>query len=87
MDIIWIKWEWNQWMWFFLQSECSNIFTEKKREKHIFTEYSVSGWMLCVIPHICKDVFDNSYGNHMKKVKNFIKICFMVYQMKRLTSL
>ena len=38
----------------------------RKRENHINTDYAVSGWMICVIPHICKDVFENSDGNHMK---------------------
>ena len=28
-----------------------------KREKHINTDYAMTGWMLCVIPHIIKDVF------------------------------
>ena len=28
-----------------------------KRKKHINTDYAVTGWMLCVIPHIREDVF------------------------------
>ena len=33
----------------------SNLWNE--REKHINTNYAVTGWMLCVIPHIRGDVF------------------------------
>ena len=28
-----------------------------KREGHINTDYAVTGWMLCVIPHIREDIF------------------------------
>ena len=28
-----------------------------KREEYINTNYAVTGWMLCVIPHIREDVF------------------------------
>ena len=30
-----------------------------EREKHINNDYAVTGWMLCVIPHIRIDVFKN----------------------------
>ena len=33
----------------------SNFWNE--REKHINTDYAVTGWILCVIPHIRVDVF------------------------------
>ena len=33
----------------------SSLWNEK--EKHINTDYSVTGWMLCVIPHIREDIF------------------------------
>ena len=29
-------------------------------EKHVNTDYAVTGWILCVIPHIREDVFKNS---------------------------
>ena len=32
--------------------------------------------MICVIPHICKDVLENSDGNNMKQVNNVIKTLF-----------
>ena len=32
----------------------------QKRQLHINTDSAVTGCMLCVIPHICKDVKDNS---------------------------
>ena len=32
-----------------------------KREVHINTNYAITGWMLCVITHICKNVNDNSH--------------------------
>ena len=28
-----------------------------EREKHINTDYAVTGWVLCVIPHIRDDVY------------------------------
>ena len=28
-----------------------------KREEHINTDYDITGWMLCVIPHIREDFF------------------------------
>ena len=28
-----------------------------KREEHINTDYAVTGWILCVLPHIREDVF------------------------------
>ena len=31
---------------------------------------------MCVIPHICKYVFDYSDGNHIKQVNNVIKTLF-----------
>ena len=31
-----------------------------ERGKHINTDYAVTGWMLCVIPHIREDVFKNA---------------------------
>ena len=48
----------------------------QKRSLHINTNFAVTGWMLCVIPHICKDAKDNSYSNHRKQVNNVIKVLF-----------
>ena len=42
-----------------------------ENRKHINTDYSVTGRMLCVMPHICN--FD---GNNMKQVNNIIKTLF-----------
>ena len=38
---------WNKLLWFI----CSYWV---KWEKNIYTDYPVTGWMLCVVPHICK---------------------------------
>ena len=35
--------------------------------------FSLTGWMLCVIPHICKDSKDNSYCDQRKQFNNVIK--------------
>ena len=45
---------------FTLYSEkiCSLIFSLcNEREKHINTDCAITGWMLCVIPHIREDIF------------------------------
>ena len=43
---------------------------------HINTDFTVTGWMLCVIPHICKYEKDYSDSDHSKLVKNFIRTLF-----------
>ena len=48
-----------------------------KREEHINTDYDVTGWMLCVIPHIREDVFKNEQNKHHIQVKLFIKTLFV----------
>ena len=35
-----------------------------KREEHINTNYAVTGWMLCLIPHIREYVFKNAQNKH-----------------------
>ena len=52
-----------------------------KREVHINTDYSVTGWMLCVITHIYNDAIDNSYGNDSKQFKNVTNKIFMAHLM------
>ena len=44
-----------------------------KREEHINTDYAMTGWMLCVIPHIREDVFKNAQNKHHIQVNNVIK--------------
>ena len=48
----------------------------QKIQIHINTDFSVTGWMLCVIPHICKDAKDISDSDQSKQVKKFIKTLF-----------
>ena len=48
----------------------------QKRQLHINTDFSVTVWMLCVIPHIRIDAKDHSDRNHRKQVNNFIKTLF-----------
>ena len=48
----------------------------QKRQLHINTDFAVTGWMLCVIPHICKYAKDHSDRNHRKQVNNVIKRLF-----------
>ena len=47
-----------------------------KREEHINTDYSATGWMLFVIPHIREDVFKNATNKHHIQVNNVIKTLF-----------
>ena len=46
------------------------------RKEHINTDYAVTGWMLCVIPHIRGDVFKNAQNKHHIQVNNVIKTLF-----------
>ena len=49
---------------------------QQKRKIHINTDFAVTVWMICVIPHICKDLKDHSYSDHRKHVNNVIKTLF-----------
>ena len=44
-----------------------------KREKHIKTDYAVTGWMLCLIPHIREYLFKILQNNHHIQVNTVIK--------------
>ena len=48
----------------------------QKRQLYINTYFAVTGWMLCVIPHIRKDEKNHSYSDHRKKINNVIKTLF-----------
>ena len=43
---------------------------------HINTYFVVTGWMLCVIPLICKYAEYNLDSDNRKKVSNTIRILF-----------
>ena len=47
-----------------------------KIQIHINTNFSVTGWMLCVIPHIRKYEKYHSDSAHRKQVNNVIKAFF-----------
>ena len=56
----------------------------KKRQLHINNDFSVTGWMLYVIPHIHKGARYHSESDHKKNINNLIKILFhglYVYKM------
>ena len=53
-----------------------------ERDKHINTDYAVTGWMLCVIPHIRENVFKNSQNKYHTQVNNVIKT-FLLDQLKK----
>ena len=55
-------------------------------QKHINADYAVTGWMLCVIPHIRKDVFKSSNINHMIQVNTVIKNLFAGQSEKQLNE-
>ena len=60
-----------------LESLSSTVYNLwQKRQLHINTDFSVTGWMLCVILHICKDAKYRSDRNHKKQVNNVIKTLF-----------
>ena len=48
----------------------------QKRQLDIITDFTVTGWMLCVIPHIRKDAKDNSHSDHRKQINIVIKALF-----------
>ena len=54
----------------------------KKREEHINTDYAVTGWMLCVIPHIRENVFKIHKINIIFRWTMLSKLCFLD-QLKR----
>ena len=47
-----------------------------EREIHTNTDYSVTVWMLCVIPHIHNYVIYDYDGNNGNQVKTFIIVYF-----------
>ena len=48
-----------------------------EEEKHINTDYAVTGWVLCVIPHIKKDVLKIQMKNNRNQVNNVIFFFFL----------
>ena len=44
----------------------------QKRQLHINTDFSVTGWILCVIPHIHKAAKYHSDSDHSKQAKNVL---------------
>ena len=48
----------------------------QKRQLHINTYFSVTGWMLCFVTHIHKDAKYNWDSDNRKQVNNFIKTLF-----------
>ena len=44
-----------------------------EREEHTNTDYALTGWMLCVIPHIREDIFKNAQNKHHIQVNNVIQ--------------
>ena len=48
----------------------------QKRQLHINTDFEVTGWMLCVIPHIHRDEKYHSDINHRQQVNNVINTLF-----------
>ena len=57
-----------------LSSTVPNLW--QNRLLQINTDFAVTRWMLCVIPHIIIDAKDHSDRNHRKQVNNAIKRLF-----------
>ena len=51
-----------------------NLWQEK--QLHINTDIEVTGWMLCVITHICRDAKDHSDSDNRKQVNTVINTLF-----------
>ena len=50
---------------------CFGIFRLwNEREKHFNTDYALTGWMLCAIPHIREDVFKSAQNKQNMQVNN-----------------
>ena len=49
-------------------------------DKHINTDYTLTGWILCVLPHIGKDLLKNAQNNHQLQVNTVINIfvCWII---------
>ena len=52
----------------------SSLWNERK--KNINTDYDVTGWILCVIPHIRESIFKKAQNKHHIQVNSFIKTLF-----------
>ena len=61
-------------MWESLSSSVCKLW--QKIQLHINADYAVTGWMLCVIPHIRKDAKDHSDSDHRKQVNNVVNTLF-----------
>ena len=57
-----------------LSSSVSKLW--RKIKIHINNDFTVTGWMLYVIPHILKDSKYHSDSDHRKQVNNVIKTLF-----------
>ena len=57
-----------------LSSSVSKLW--RKIKIHINNDFTVTGWMLYVIPHIRKDAKDHSDSDNRKQVNNAIKTFF-----------
>ena len=55
----------------------------KKSQLHIITDFSVTGWMLCVILHIGKYPKDHSDSDNRKQVKSLIITFFSVLSLDK----
>ena len=49
---------------------------QEKKELNINSDFTVTGWMLCVIPYIIKYASDHSDSDNRKHINNVIKILF-----------
>ena len=56
--------------------ELFNLQLLGNRVEYSNTDYAVTGYIICVIPHITEDVLENAYVKHMKQVNFVIKFVF-----------
>ena len=47
-----------------------------EKQSHMNTDFEVTGWMLCVIPHIRKYAKYHSDSDHRKQVNNVINTLY-----------
>ena len=52
----------------------------EQKGENINTDYAVTGWMLCVIPHIGGDIFNNAQNHHHIQVNTVINIFLELHE-------
>ena len=49
----------------------------EKSELNLITDFALTRWVLCAVPHLHEYASDDLNGGHSKQINNFIKMFFM----------